>query len=291
VPQVAVRLALAAVLLAAAAAKLADPRRSRAGLGTFGVRSARAQRAALPALVAVELGLAAGVGAGSAVAARLAAALMAAFALALAWALRSGRAGEPCGCFGARSTVTPRAVARAVALACALAAVPFVPEGEMSADAWLATGLAAALAAVTALAVIVMALAREVGMLRLALGPQTALEVPHEGPELGGRTRLEEHLAVRAPAQLGLAVFTSEGCSLCERLRPAIELLRSDAFVTVETFDEVGDAEVWRALDVPGSPFAVAVDREGTALAKGTFNSLAQLEGLLATAERRAAHA
>jgi hypothetical protein len=57
--------------------------------------------------------------------------------------------------------------------------------------------------------------------------------------------------------------------------------------VAVETFEEVADADVWERLEIPGSPFAVAFDRAGTVLAKGTFNSLAQLESVLATAERR----
>jgi hypothetical protein len=55
----------------------------------------------------------------------------------------------------------------------------------------------------------------------------------------------------------------------------------------VGVFDEVGEAELWRTLEIPGSPFALALDREGTVLAKGTFNSLAQLESVLATAARR----
>ena len=38
---------------------------------------------------------------------------------------------------------------------------------------------------------------------------------------------------------------------------------------------------------MPGSPFAVALDADGTVLAKGTFNTGAQLESVLATAERR----
>ena len=59
---------------------------------------------------------------------------------------------------------------------------------------------------------------------------------------------------------------------------PSIELL---------TFDEVKDAGAWAAADVPGSPFAVALDADGTVLAKGTFNTGAQLESVLATAERR----
>ena len=47
------------------------------------------------------------------------------------------------------------------------------------------------------------------------------------------------------------------------------------------------ESDLWRSLDIPGSPFALALDREGTVLAKGTFNNLAQLESVLATAERR----
>jgi len=42
-----------------------------------------------------------------------------------------------------------------------------------------------------------------------------------------------------------------------------------------------------RAADVPGSPFAVALGADGTVLAKGTFNTGAQLESVLAAAERR----
>ena len=37
---------------------------------------------------------------------------------------------------------------------------------------------------------------------------------------------------------------------------------------------------------MPGSPFAVALDADGTVLAKGTFNTGAQLESVLAAAER-----
>jgi hypothetical protein len=64
-------------------------------------------------------------------------------------------------------------------------------------------------------------------------------------------------------------------------------LLGSDPLVAVESFEEVADAAVWSVLGIPGSPFAIALDRDGTVLAKGTFNNLAQLESVLATAERR----
>ena len=52
-------------------------------------------------------------------------------------------------------------------------------------------------------------------------------------------------------------------------------------------FDEHANPDSWLALDVPGSPYAVALDPDGIVLAKGTFNNLAQLESILAAGERR----
>ena len=57
--------------------------------------------------------------------------------------------------------------------------------------------------------------------------------------------------------------------------------------MALRRFDEVRDADAWAAADVPGSPFAVALDADGTVLAKGTFNTGSQLESVLAAAERR----
>jgi hypothetical protein len=136
--------------------------------------------------------------------------------------------------------------------------------------------------------VAVLALAREVGMLRLAVGPQSALEVPEEGPPLGAASGLGAYRDPRADVSvLGLAVFTSEGCRLCHALEPAIASLARDPHVDLVTLDEVRDAEHWQRLDVPGSPYAIALDHEARVLAKGTFNSLPQLESVLAAAERR----
>ena len=62
----------------------------------------------------------------------------------------------------------------------------------------------------------------------------------------------------------------------------------SDPAVAVRVFDEHADAQAWDALRVPGSPYAVAIDLDGTVRAKGTFNNLTQLESVVATAQRRA---
>jgi hypothetical protein len=282
------RLLLAGVLGGAALAKIASPASSQASLATFGFGEGALRRLAWGVLVATELGLAIGVGAGSDGAAYAAAALMAMFALLLISALMQGRAGAPCACFGARSRVTPLAVLRNLALAAGFALLPSLPQADLSGDQWLGLGLAVALVACAGLGVAVLALAREVGMLRLQLGTQGALEIAGEGPDLGTEAPALAAPEVR-PDALGLAIFTSPGCHICQTLEPAIQSLRAEPDLVVRIFDERDQAEQWSALEVPGSPFAIAHGADGTVLAKGTFNSLAQLESVAATAERRRA--
>ena len=139
---------------------------------------------------------------------------------------------------------------------------------------------------IAALGIAVLALAREVGMLRLSLDPRGALEIAHEGPEIGARSALAEHFELHA-GRIALAVFSSEGCQMCRALAPAVASFGRDPRVELREFDEVRDADAWTAADIPGSPFAVALDADGTVLAKGTFNTAGQLESVLGAAERR----
>jgi hypothetical protein len=285
--QVVVGLGLAAALLVSALLKLTAPRSSRAALSTFGVPEIL--RSPLwTALVVLELTLAAGVGLGSGRASLAASALLVAFAAVLAVAIVRGREGAPCACFGARSRVSRWAVGRNLALAAAFAALPWLPDGQLSTDGWLALGLAFALIGVVVLTVATLALAREVGLLRLRLAPQAALEVPEEGPPLGVRSALAGRFVLER--ELALAVFTSAGCTLCRTLAPAVAAFTRNEHVEAAVFDEVEHADAWAEASAPGSPYAVALDREGIVRAKGTFNNVAQLEGILAAAERRAAH-
>ena len=281
------RVALGIVLAGAALAKLAAPRASIGALGSFGFEDGPLRPIAWAALIALELALAVAVALGSDAAAYAAAGLMAMFAALTVSALLRGRAGAPCACFGPRSTVSWLGVLRNVVLAAAFAALPSLGSVEIGTQGWLAIGLGVALLACTALAVAVLALAREVGMLRLQVGTQGALEISGEGPDIGSRAEVLAERIGRNGADFGLAVFTSEGCGICKTLTPAIDNVAKDPRVAVAIFDEVAEGELWRALGIPGSPFALALDREGTVLAKGTFNNLAQLESVLATAERR----
>src|SRR5438477_7834134 len=278
------RFFLAAVLLGAAVAKLLAGGRARTALRSYGVTRPPLQAALWAGLIAAETGLAIAVALQVPGAAETAAGLLTVFALGMVWAIARGRAGSPCGCFGSRSRIGWGAVARNFVLAAGFAVLPFLPDTRPSTQAWLAAGLVLALAALAVLAVALLALAREVGELRLAIAPQAALSIDHEGPELGSRLRLVERF--RGDSPLLLAVFSSLGCALCRALEPSLRLVASDPEVELEVFDEQDDAEAWLELAIPGSPYAVVLSPDGDVLAKGTFNSLFQLESILATATR-----
>lgn len=283
------RWSLAAVLVGAAVAKLVSGSAGRAAFRSYGVESARLRAGLWAGVSALELALAAAVAARVPGAAEAGAGVFALFALVLVSAIVRGRAGRPCACFGGGSKIGRPAVARAALLAVGFAVVPLLPQTRPSTQTWLAIGLVTALAALVALGVAVFALAREVGELRLSVPPQAALSLDHEGPALGSRLSLVERFDERTP--LSLAIFSSPGCPLCQALEPALRVVASDPAVSVEVFDEERDAAVWESLAIPGSPYGVVLGGDGEVLAKGTFNTLAQLEGLLASGARRAPEA
>jgi hypothetical protein len=276
------RFVLAAVLLVAAAGKLRAGSSGRAALGSYGISEPSARSLLWAGTIAAETAIAVALLFDVPGAAAAGAALFGVFTLALAAALARGKGGAPCGCFGGGSRIGWPAVVRSALLCAAFVVLPLLPDTHPSTDAWLVSGLAAALAGIAGLAVAVLALARELGELRLAIAPQAALSLEDEGPELGSRLDLIERFERRAP--LSLAVFTSPGCTLCTALEPSLRLAASDPEVELELFDEQADADVWAALDVPGSPYAVVLAPGGEVLAKGTFNSLFQLESLLVAA-------
>lgn len=272
-------IALAAVLFVAAALKLRAFADSASALETYGV-PARLRRPATVAIVALEVTIATSLVAGVPAAAYAGAFLLTVFALSTYVALLRGKRGAPCGCFGARSRVGPGSVVRDLALAVAFLAVPLLPDGAPSTTGWLVLGLVAAFACTAALATAVLALAREVGLLRLRLAPELALDIAGEGPVLGSLIELgRPH-----DAQMTLAVFSSEGCRLCRALQPSLAAFRKDPTISLLVFDEVRDADIWRSLNVPGSPYAVVVDPRGEVRAKGTFNTHGQLEAIVAAA-------
>ena len=142
-----------------------------------------------------------------------------------------------------------------------------------------------------AVCVVVVALARQVGVLHLRLGPLGALEIDDEVPPLGQtppllRARAADGSAVDlgGPGGGRLVVFESSTCPVCEQVRPSVPAAAGAAGLVPQV---VSDPEAERAWAVPGVPFVVILDPVGVVRAKGTVNDLEQLEGLVDSAARR----
>lgn len=278
---------LVLVLAVSAVLKARRPQASAHALSTYGVTGAGAAVAS-GATIALELAVALALAAGAAWGPAAACALFALFALLTAGALARGRRGRPCACFGATSRLGPWTPVRAVALAAAAAALAagWLPDAPTSYERWLTVALAVTLAATAILGVALLALARELGVLRLDRGAG-ALEIPQEGPAVGTHQPWALASPASARAMLRLAVFTSPGCRLCRQVAPAVAHVSADPLVAVDVFDEELAASAWNEAGVPGSPYAIALSLDGVVLAKGTFNGLAQLESILGTARFR----
>jgi thiol-disulfide isomerase/thioredoxin len=145
------------------------------------------------------------------------------------------------------------------------------------------------------LALVVVALARQVGTLHLRLGPRGALEIDDEGPVLGeAPVPAPAHDATGATVMLGgpgpdrVVLFSSPTCGVCKEVAPA---LAPAAAAVGHAALVLHDPDAERAWNVPGTPFAVVLDTAGIVRAKGTVNNLEQIEGLLDTARARAEEA
>lgn len=145
------------------------------------------------------------------------------------------------------------------------------------------------------LAVVVVALARQIGVLHLRLAPVGALEVDDEGPTLGeapeprtARGREGRPTLVGGPGPRRLLAFVSSTCPICEQVLPSLPAAAAAGGLVPQV---VSDAELESAYGVPGVPFLVVLDELGVVRSKGTVNSLEQVEGLIDTARRRIAEA
>jgi methylamine dehydrogenase accessory protein MauD len=166
---------------------------------------------------------------------------------------------------------------------------------------------------VVVLALLTLALARQVGTLHLRLGPRGALEVDDEGPPLGEApepvpvTTLEGvPMSVGGPGAPHLLLFVSPGCPVCRDVAPSVGTAAAANGLAAVVVADAGEdearhllgelrahsplavsPELARAYAVPGTPYAVVLDRMGVVRAKGTVNNLEQLEGLIDTARGR----
>lgn len=283
------RFALALILLIAAFAKTRDSAAAAARLAPHGVPPALRTVAAW-ALIVAEIAVAGLLIAGvwTAITAAIAAGMFAAFALAFARLRLRGVGRTECGCFGsARERGTLRVAARAAGLSVAavyLALGAPVPDVGGNGPLWIAVAVLAA--AVVLLAVLVLALYRQVGVLSLRLGPRLALELEDEGPPLQRAAPALRGLTRRGPE---LVAFSSPSCRLCAELAPGLRALARDGLPLHELLED-DHADVFARWGVPGTPYVVYVE-DGIVAAKGLVNTLEQVDGVIATgkARRRAA--
>lgn len=141
------------------------------------------------------------------------------------------------------------------------------------------------------LVVVVVALARQIGLLHIRLSPLGALEVDDEGPPLGqappprtARAPNGKATLVGGPGPQRVVAFTSPTCPICEQVLPSVLAAAGAARLVPQV---VSDPELESVYDVPGVPFLVVLDASGVVRSKGTVNSLEQVEGLIDTALRR----
>lgn len=284
-----VRLAVGVVLLVAAAAKLRSWRDIPELVGGYGVpRALRAPVAV--ALVSVEalLGVLLLVGVAPRATTLAAVGLGVLFVAAVAVARARGKKRLRCGCFGTGERSAGFLLARAAGFT--LLAGVAAWGGELgldspSRDSLVFASLGVLAAAVVVLAVLVLALYRQVGLLTLRLGPRVALELAEEGPEVGLDAPPLAELPRRGDV---LVAFFSTDCRLCRELAPAVRALAREG-LPVRTVYEEEDGDSFTRWNVPGTPFAVHVV-DGVVAAKGLVNNLEQLDELVSLGENRKRH-
>lgn len=158
------------------------------------------------------------------------------------------------------------------------------------------------------LALLVLALARQVGLLHERIAPFGALMLD-QGPKVGERAPIFEvqdlwgrliRVGGRRERPLFL-FFISSSCPVCKRVLPiarklALEegldlvlvgderpedLLRMAKTQGLEAFPLLNVSEIGQTFKVGKIPYAVILDREGIVRAKGLVNSREHLESLL----------
>ena len=267
------------ILLLAAGAKLRRRQDFPDWLTAYGL-AARYARPAAWAVMAVEavLGFLLIFGVGLPFSAYAAVVLGVGFVAALAWARLRGVERLRCGCFGASEGRTTHLLLRAggftvLALFAALAESVDV---SVSSGTVVAVVLVLLSLAVVGLTLLVFALYRQVGVLTLRIGPRVPFELAEEGPELG----------LPAPALDGLrgrrsevVFFFSSTCRICRQLSAGVAALARQG-LAVRVVEEELEGDAFARWNVPGTPFVVHLV-DGVVAAKGTVNTLEELESLV----------
>jgi methylamine dehydrogenase accessory protein MauD len=168
--------------------------------------------------------------------------------------------------------------------------------------------------AIIVLGIMVLALARQVGVLHERIAPMGALTMDH-GPKIGAHapifslTTLDgADCVIGSPSgRTQLLFFLSPTCPVCKKLLPILRSIRSDeqrdtdillasdgavqdhkAFYTREKlapFPYVLSAELGLTYRIGKLPYAIVIGPDGRIAAKGLVNNREQIESLLTARE------
>jgi len=164
--------------------------------------------------------------------------------------------------------------------------------------------------AVLGLTVVVVALARQIGVLHARVAPMGALKIDH-GPAVGDKAPvLSMHTLTKHRVQIGgplregisqLLLFVSPDCPMCKNLIPIAKAFARDERLAVLYVSDGEEAALLRMIDryglqqVPFAnspevglkfgvgklPYAVLIDHGGTVVSSGLVNSREHLESLV----------
>jgi uncharacterized membrane protein YphA (DoxX/SURF4 family) len=279
------RIVVGLVLLWAAAAKLRRREDLPSWLTAYGVPARWAHEAAW-AVMAVEavVGVLLILGVGMPWPAYAAVALGVVFLAALGQARLRGVERLRCGCFGAAEGKTDHLLLRAGGFTALALVAAFGGGLEVSAssDTVVAVVLVLLSGAVVLLTLLVLALYRQVGVLTLRIGPRVPFELAEEGPQLGQAAPALDGLRGRRSE---VVFFFSSTCSLCRQLSAGVAALARRG-LAVRVVEEELEEDAFTRWNVPGTPFVVHLV-DGVVAAKGTVNTLEELETLLDTGRAR----
>ena len=273
------RIVVGLVLLWAAAAKLRRRDDLPDWLSAYGLPAQYARQAAW-AVMGVEavIGILLLLGIAMPLTAYAAVALGVVFLVALGQARLRGVERLRCGCFGASEGRTDHLLLRAggfTALAL-LAAFGGGIEISASSDTVVTVVLVILSGAVVLLGLLVFALYRQVGVLTMRIGPRMPFELAEEGPQIGQAAPALDGLRGRRSE---VVFFFSSTCSICRQLSPGVAALVRQG-LSVRVVEEELEEDAFSRWNVPGTPFVVHLV-DGVVAAKGTVNTLEELEQLL----------
>jgi uncharacterized membrane protein YphA (DoxX/SURF4 family) len=279
------RIVVGLLLLWAAAAKLRRREDLPDWLTAYGVPAQYAQPTAWAVMGAeAVVGILVLFGIAMPVTAYAAVALGVVFLAALGWARLNGVERLRCGCFGASEGRTTHLLLRAGGFTVLALVAAFGGGLDVSASSGTVVAIVLVLLslAVVGLTLLVLALYRQVGVLTLRIGPRVPFELAEEGPELGQAAPALDGLRGRRSE---VVFFFSSTCRICRQLSAGVAALVRQG-LSVRVVEEEQEEDAFARWNVPGTPFVVHLV-DGVVAAKGTVNTLEELELLLDTGRAR----